>query len=257
VRHRHPAGPGVEQLRDSEVEKLRLPCRRDEDVPGFDVAVDDEVLVRGIHGAADIDEKAQARRDIEPMTVAIRRDRQTIDVLHDEIGQLSFNRATIEQLRDVRVTERSENLSFGNETPVELLGVGLLRRILIATSRLNSRRRARRGTLRPSRRDRARVRRDTGQCDDRAAPAQRAALSREEAAVREFRRAFVRGKQRIDFRAQLGIVRAAVVEPRVAPGGIEVERLLEYFLYLGAARGWQRAHSLASAFAEPRSANAR
>src|SRR4029079_13397257 len=100
------------------------PCGCDEDVPRLDVAVDDEVLVRRVDGAADVDEQAQSRCDVEPVAIAVGSDRQTVDVLHHQIWKLPFRRAAVEQLRDVRMTQRGEDLPLSDEAPVELLGVG-------------------------------------------------------------------------------------------------------------------------------------
>src|SRR5215471_15157122 len=57
------------------------------------------------------------------MTVAVRRDRQTVDVLHHEIRELILGRTTVEKLRDIRMAQRREDLSLGDESPVELFGV--------------------------------------------------------------------------------------------------------------------------------------
>ena len=49
----------IEQLRDAEVEQLRRAFGRHQDVGGLQVAVHDQVLVRVLDGAADVEEQLQ------------------------------------------------------------------------------------------------------------------------------------------------------------------------------------------------------
>ena len=256
----HSAHRGVEQLRDPEVEELHLPRGRDEDVPRLDVAVDDEVLVRRIDCAADVDEQAQARRDVEPVAIAVRRDRQTVDVLHHEIRELSFGRTAVEQLRDVRMTQRGEDLPLGEEAPVELLGVGAVAQELdrdlaaeLAVDALGEVHHAHAAAtelahdavradapvaqrLRGERRCRGGRRRSRIPAGDSCAASSASTSARSSASC-----------------AQRSLSHA----PRRV--GIEIERVLEDLLDLGAARGRERhgAHGSASAFRDPRSASAR
>jgi hypothetical protein len=51
----------------------------------------------------------QTGGDVEPLPVATRRDRLPIDVLDDEIRDLTIRDPTIEELGDVRVVERSQD----------------------------------------------------------------------------------------------------------------------------------------------------
>ena len=60
----------------------------------------------------------------ESLPVAVGGDGHSIHVLHDEEGELPIGDTTVEELRDVRVIQRREDLSFGDEAPVELVGVG-------------------------------------------------------------------------------------------------------------------------------------
>ena len=63
---------------------------------------------------------------VESLPVAVAGDGHSIHVLHDEEGELPIGDSAIEKLRDVRMIQRGEDLSFGDEAPVELLGIGLL-----------------------------------------------------------------------------------------------------------------------------------
>src|SRR5690349_20725990 len=195
--------------------------------------MDDEVLVRRIHGATDVDEQSETRRDVEAVTVAVRRDRQTIDVLHHEIGELSVGRAAVEQLCNVRMAQRGEDLPLGDEAAVQLLGVWAVTQQLdrdLAT-------------------ELAVV--ALGEIDHAHAAATELAYDaiRAYAAVEQWldgeRRCrrrqptlenaggqIVCGQQAIDLASELGIVCAALTQPRTALSLIEIERVLEHFLDL-------------------------
>jgi hypothetical protein len=200
--------------------------------------VDDEILMRGIDGAADVDEQAQARRDVEPVTIAVGGDRQTVDVLHHEIRKLPFSRAAVEQLRDVRMTERGEDLPLGDEAPMELLGIGAvaqeLDRDLTAILAVNAF-----GEIHHAHAAATKFAHDAVRAD---APIAERFLGerrrrRGQAPFENPNGRLVRGEERLDLGVQLGIAPAAVAQPRATQRGIEIERVLEDFLDLGAARG--------------------
>ena len=58
-----------------------------------------------LHRSAHLHEEPQASCGRELMLVAVRIDRQPLDVLHDQVWQPLLGRAAIEQLRDVRMIE--------------------------------------------------------------------------------------------------------------------------------------------------------
>ena len=95
--------------------------------------MDDEILVRVVHGGAHIMEETQPLLDPEALAVAVGGDRHAIHVLHDEERQLSVGDAAVEQLRDVRVVQRREDLSFGDKAAIESSASGLPRSSLMAT----------------------------------------------------------------------------------------------------------------------------
>ncbi len=107
----------VEDLCEAKVEQLRHAVVRYEDVRRFDVAVDHEVLMRVRNRLAYFPEHRQSLDDREPAIVAVRGQRLTVDVLHDQIGQAIGGRAAVEQSRDIRVLEIGENLTLGPEPP--------------------------------------------------------------------------------------------------------------------------------------------
>src|SRR5262249_23112874 len=116
---------GCQQLRNAEVEESRLAIRRHQNVPRLDVAMDDQVLMRVVHRAADGAEETKARADPELVPIAVGGDRHAVDVLHDEKWKLAVRDAAVEKLRDATVPERSEDLSFGHEATMQVLGVGV------------------------------------------------------------------------------------------------------------------------------------
>ena len=110
----------VEQLGDAEVEQLHAAGRVDDDVRGLEVAVDDEVLVRVLDRRADVEEQPQPRLDAQPVGVAVRGDRLAVHVLHHEVRQLAVGDAAVEELRDVRMAQRREDLPLGEKSPLDL-----------------------------------------------------------------------------------------------------------------------------------------
>ncbi len=82
-----------------------------------------QILVRVVHRCADALEQTQALGHSEPVPVAVFRDRETVDVLDDEIRKLSVGDTAIEQLRDVRVRQRREDLPLGQEAAMQLVSV--------------------------------------------------------------------------------------------------------------------------------------
>src|SRR5437667_263844 len=69
---------------DAEIEQPDLASSIHEDVRRLEIAVDDGMLVRVLHGLADRAEQAQLLLQRALMIAAIVRDWNTLDVLHDE-----------------------------------------------------------------------------------------------------------------------------------------------------------------------------
>lgn len=77
---------GLEQLDDTEVEEPGGAVFRDQDVAGLEIAVDDQVLVRGVDRRADLAEELQTLADRQPMILAVAIDALALDVLHHDVG---------------------------------------------------------------------------------------------------------------------------------------------------------------------------
>ena len=74
-----------EHARDAEVQHLRPSTLLDEDVAGLQVAVDDAVLVRVLHGVADVREQLETRPHVERSGVL--QERPAVDELHGEVRE--------------------------------------------------------------------------------------------------------------------------------------------------------------------------
>ena len=74
--------------------------------------MDDGTAVRVGDRGAHLAKELQPPGDVERVLVAILVDRQPLDVLHDEVRQAVLGRAAVEQPRDVRVIEASEDLAL-------------------------------------------------------------------------------------------------------------------------------------------------
>ena len=75
--------------------------------------MDDQPLVREVDGAAYQPEQRDPLAEREAL-LAVRGDRDALDVLHDEVGHAVL-RAAVEQPRDVRVLEPGEDLPLETE----------------------------------------------------------------------------------------------------------------------------------------------
>ena len=114
---------GIEQLGDPEVQQLGRALGDHEHVGRLDVAVDDQVLVRVLHGGADVTKELQARGGVEPVRVAVVDDRLPFDVLHGEVRPAVRRAATVEKTRDERMLEAGENLPLVPEATHDAVGV--------------------------------------------------------------------------------------------------------------------------------------
>src|SRR5687768_2047113 len=111
---------------DAEIDDLRdrdAVVERDEDVRGFDVAMDDSFLVRVLDGGADLDEKFQTFARGEFVLVAVFGDARAAHPFHDERRPAIIGGAGIENLRDVWMVHHGERLSLSFEAGDDLAGV--------------------------------------------------------------------------------------------------------------------------------------
>ena len=106
---------GSKQLADAEVDQLGDAIRIDEDVAGFQVAVNDEIAMRVIDRRTDVEKHPEPVVDRQSAIGGKGRQPRTIDVLHDEIGQAVVGRAAVEQTADVRMLQARERLALATE----------------------------------------------------------------------------------------------------------------------------------------------
>ena len=114
---------GSKQLADAEVEQLGDAIRIDEDVAGFQVAVNDEIAMSVIDSRTDVDEHPEPVVNGQSAIGGKDRQPRTIDVLHDEIGQAVVGGAPVEQTADVRMLQARERLTLATEAREDELGV--------------------------------------------------------------------------------------------------------------------------------------
>ncbi len=102
----------------------------DQQVAGFQVAVDDPFLMRVLDGRADPHKQFEAGRDAEPAAIAVFSQRPALHQLHDEIrtaaadsARLVLRRAAVEDPGDVGVVHQGERLALGLEPGQDSLGV--------------------------------------------------------------------------------------------------------------------------------------
>src|SRR4030095_12655405 len=89
----------------------------------LDVAMDDQILMRVMHGGTDIAKEAQPLLDAEALPVAVRGDGHSLHVFHDQEREVCIRDAAVEQLRDVRMVQRGKDLSLGDEAAMKFLVV--------------------------------------------------------------------------------------------------------------------------------------
>ena len=92
-------------------------------IAGLQVPVDDQVLVGEVDGGTDLGEELEALGDGEALLVAVEIDGPALDVLHHEVGQPLFRRASVQDARDVGVIEAGEDAPFVVESPEDFLAI--------------------------------------------------------------------------------------------------------------------------------------
>jgi hypothetical protein len=119
-------GGAIDGAGDAEVDDLGgglAVIDGDEDVGGLDVAVDDAALVRVLDGLADGDEEAEAGWDVEMGGIAVLRDGDAVDELHDEVEAAGVGGSGVERTGNEGVVHEGERLALGLEAGDGLLGV--------------------------------------------------------------------------------------------------------------------------------------
>jgi len=85
--------------------------------------MDNPLLVCVLDGLADYYQQAQPLSSIEAILVAVARDGNTSDHLHDEIRPACGGCASIQHFRNVRVVHKGQGLALGFKPYDDLLGV--------------------------------------------------------------------------------------------------------------------------------------
>ncbi len=70
----------LQQLRNAEIQEFDGAVRRDQDVVGLDVAMNDQLTMRLHHARHDVGQELQALVDVEPVEVAVFVNRHAIDI---------------------------------------------------------------------------------------------------------------------------------------------------------------------------------
>ncbi len=107
----HPAG-GLGQAEVDHLGHRAVVVRLDQDVGGLQVAVDDPLLVRVLHGPTDLLEQRQPGGDVEAMGVAVVGDGDALDQLHHEERAAVGGRAGVEDAGDVGVLHQGQGLAL-------------------------------------------------------------------------------------------------------------------------------------------------
>ncbi len=108
---------GVEQLGDSEIEQLRNAIGGDQDVARFEIAVNDELLMRVLDGVGHLPEQLQALANGQLAGVSEGDQGFAVDALHNNVRRTVGGRSAFEQTGDVGVFELSQDLAFLQEAP--------------------------------------------------------------------------------------------------------------------------------------------
>ena len=95
----------------------------DEDIRGFDVAMDDALLVSMLDGVADLDEQLDPVVGGKLVLVAILGDLDAPHQFHDKIRPARLRRAGVKDSGDVGMIHEGEGLTLGLETGDDALGI--------------------------------------------------------------------------------------------------------------------------------------
>src|SRR5215475_1460093 len=120
---RLPAEFRVEDFGDAKVQELWLAVRRDENVRWFEVAMNNQILMRVMRRRTGGAKELQPLSDRKLAPVAVNVNRLSFDVFEREPGQAVFGRAAVEQTGNVGMVEAGENLSFMAEAANDQISI--------------------------------------------------------------------------------------------------------------------------------------
>ena len=110
----------MEKLGNAEIEKLGLSHRGNQDVARFQIAVDHQILMGILNGAADFLENPEAFRDGKIVFNAVAGNWEAIDRFHNEVRNPLLGASHFIKLRNVWVIQVGENLDFLLKAPLDL-----------------------------------------------------------------------------------------------------------------------------------------
>ncbi len=90
--------------------------QRDQDVTGLDVAVDNALLMRVLHGLADGDEQLQSLAGGQVLLVTVLGDGDAVDQFHHEIRSTRIRGSGVKHFGDVGMIHHRQCLLFGLES---------------------------------------------------------------------------------------------------------------------------------------------
>ncbi len=120
---REPAQGGLGDAKVNDLCVRMAVLRADEHVARLDVAVDDALCVRVLHGVAHLRKEREPVVDAHAVLVGVLSDRLALDQLHHEERPAGLGCARIEHLRDVGVVHHRQCLPLLLETGHNLTGV--------------------------------------------------------------------------------------------------------------------------------------
>src|SRR5262249_16948006 len=109
-----------EELGDAEIQQLRVPVGRQEDVLGLEVAMHDEIAMRVADGLADLEEELDARPERGSVLAKVGVERLAVDVLENEVRVTAVAHAAVDETGDPGVIEAREDRALAVETRLEL-----------------------------------------------------------------------------------------------------------------------------------------
>ena len=101
-------------FRQPEIENLRVPAIRDEEVRGLDVAMDDPCGVCGLQRVGDLDRKQQQHVDVDRAASDSMLQRHALEELHDDEG-VAVLLADVVNRADVGMVQRGRGPRFSPE----------------------------------------------------------------------------------------------------------------------------------------------
>ena len=110
-------------LRQPEIQNLRLTSIRDEDVRGLDVPMDDALRVCRIQCIGDLDAQIEQRFDLQRLASDPVPERLTLQQFHGDEGS-SIGFVNLVDRADVRVVQRGRSLGFPLKAAEGLCVVG-------------------------------------------------------------------------------------------------------------------------------------